>query len=140
DGGTVGTTEAGLTSVALADLDQDGNLDLIEGINSTTVKSKTFRNLGATVKSGTDGQTTSTAKQFKTASGTFTTNNKVVEIGGVRYLVDTITSPTDITLDRAVPSAPQTNLVWSTRAWNGFATATLLPDAKSTKALATGDV
>ncbi len=143
-----GTSTLATTSLALIDVDVDGDLDLVVGVNGAA--NKLFLNGGTTTaRSGTDGATTNASADFTAASGNFSSADvgKVILIGGTRYVVTAFTdadppaTPATLTLDHNA-TATGTGIAWSFKTWNGFtAPPPRSPATRArTKALAVGDL
>ncbi|HEX6130210.1 MAG TPA: VCBS repeat-containing protein, partial [Actinomycetota bacterium] len=132
--------------VALADVDTDGDLDVILGLDGA--QTLIHANNGTTTRSGTNGTIAVGSAVFTSPTGAFVAGDvgSLLLVDGARYVVTTapITPPAtataNITVDRNFEAA-KSNAAWTLRTWNGFAAATQLAGAAaSTSALALGDL
>jgi len=136
---TVGDSLTAATSGALVDANGDGALDLVIGVDGSA--NRLYANNGTTFRTGGDGHVTSTSTAFTAASGSFVAAdaNKVIEIGGTRFVVSSVSAGA-VTLGTAA-TATSTSAPWRLYTWGGFGTtATSLDSATSTKSLAVGDL
>ncbi|MEX1357603.1 MAG: VCBS repeat-containing protein, partial [Gaiellaceae bacterium] len=136
-----GSSALAATSVALMDVDVDGDLDVVVGVDGAA--STVFLNGGSARRSGADGVTEAGTDTFTAASGAFAAGDvgKLITIGSDRYLIGAHVSATEVTLDRNAAAAG-TALAWSIRTWNGLTASSthFVGDTTNTKALAVGDL